>query len=99
MKKTVLAVLMALCVVALAACGGSQQEHFDTADNPVALVSPETPVPATPTPAPVPDFDTGDYDPASEEGLSGLFLEKDHEEPVPFYDFPLPTDAPQALAL
>ena len=82
MKKTVLAVLMALCIVALAACGGSQQEHFDTADNPVALVSPETPVPATPTPAPVPDFDTGEYDPASEEGLSGLTAEEEAAESV-----------------
>ena len=82
MKKSVLAVLMALCVVALAACGGSQQEHFDTADNPVALVSPETPVPATPTPAPVPDFDTGEYDPASEEGLSGLTAEEEAAESV-----------------
>ena len=45
MKKTVLAVLMALCVFALAACGGSQQEHFDTADNPVALAAQETPRP------------------------------------------------------
>ena len=33
----------------------------------------------------------------AEEGLSGLFLEKDHEEPVPFYDFPLPTDADAAV--
>ena len=82
MKKTVLAVLMALCVFALAACGGSQQEHFDTADNPVALAAQETPRPATPTPtsAPVPDFDTGDYDPASEEGLSGLSPEEEAAE-------------------
>ena len=33
----------------------------------------------------------------AEEGLSGLFLEKDHEEPVPFYDFPLTTDADAAV--
>ena len=33
----------------------------------------------------------------AEEGLSGLFLEKDHDEPVPFYDFPLPTYADAAV--
>ena len=33
----------------------------------------------------------------AEEGLSGLFLEKDHDEPVPFFDFPLPLDADAAV--
>ena len=84
MKKTVLAVVLALCVFALAACGGSQQEHFDTADNVNEIkASASTPQPATPTPTPAPtpyDFDTGDYDPTSEEGLSGLTPEEEAEE-------------------
>ena len=33
----------------------------------------------------------------AEEGLSGLFLEKDHDEPMPYYNFPLPTDAEAAV--
>lgn len=82
MKKVILAVLLALCAFVFAACGSSQ-EHFDSPENADALkaTAPAQSATATPTPYVTPyDYDTGDYDPTQEEGISGL--PDDEEEPV-----------------
>ncbi len=80
MKKVILAVLLALCAFVFVACGSSQ-ERFDSPESADALKSAQPSQTATPEPAPSAtpyDFDTGDYDPTSEEGLSGL--EEEEEE-------------------
>ncbi len=90
MKKTMLVLLLGLSVLILAACGASQEEHFDVASG----VSDYQPAVSEEPPAGTQvititadyDFDDGTYDPASEEAFS------DFDEP----DVPAETPIPQA---
>ena len=86
MKKTLLALLMCLCVVLLAACQGGENQRFDYYDgNPAQGGQQNNTGNNDQGQIPPPDgninFDDGSYDPASEEGrgddLSMLPVETD----------------------
>ena len=99
MKKAMLMLLLGLCVLALAACDSATEEHFSLANSasdyqPAALpsTSPEPAIAAVNTGY---DFDTGDYDPASEEDFSD-FEEPEEPEPTMILT-PVPTSTPVVI--
>ena len=96
MKKTLLVLLLCLCVALLTACQGTEPQHFDYYDNN------QNPQGAWPqgnqnntsdnqSQGGSIDFDSGDYDPASEEGLGDDLFFNDVPPSVPD---PVPTQAP-----
>lgn len=71
MKKTMLALLLCLCVAALSACSGGGNDRYSPGEGD-SLTQPTQNVSGAATDAPPSgetDYDSGDYDPASEEGL------------------------------
>ena len=86
MKRKILALLICLCVLLLAGCQKKEQQRFDYFGNMEGQQGgqisqpnvpqenhqpPEIPQPEGNAPNQDIDFDSGDYDPSSEEGLGG----------------------------
>ncbi len=94
MKKIILTVLMVLCLVALCACQGGEQERFDVVTSKDQLATQRPAAQAqTVVGDPGYDFDTGDYDPASEENWD------EASSPVTVYEqAPETNQAPEAAS-
>lgn len=87
-KRMLLALVIVLCAAALCACGAKEPERFQVVTQPTQAAVNATSVPTeAPTEAPAYDYDSGDYDPTSEEGK--LDFIPGVEESNPFDDAPV----------